>query len=401
MPGGIKDSRSKLWSKGKKIDAAVERFTVGDDYVYDNRLVYFDCKASIAHAKMLARKGILKKIEARRLERELNRIIGLHKKGSFTVLPEHEDCHTAIELYLTRRLGALGKKIHTGRSRNDQVLTALRLYYKSALNDVLTEYTRLEKKLLAFLKKYGGIALPGYTHTRKAMPSSVAMWGEGLLDGMKDNVVLIRSVRSLIDQSPAGSGAGYGVPLKIDRKFIAEELGFARVQKNPVYVQLSRGKFERTILHALSQVLFDFNRISSDLILFSMPDFGFFELPDAFTTGSSIMPQKKNPDVLELIRARYHVVSSFEVQAGSMMSNLITGYHRDVQLTKRVVMQSFDITIECIAILSAVFGSLRVNEVKCRDALSEELYATEEVYKLVEQGVPFRDAYRKIAGKYA
>jgi argininosuccinate lyase len=401
MPGGKKGSNNKLWSKGTGIHHLAEKFTVGDDYIYDNRLLYYDCVASIAHAKMLAKIGILKQGEARTIERELKRIIALNKNGAFTVTREQEDCHTAIEQHLTATLGDLGAKIHTGRSRNDQVLTALRLYYKQALSDISSAYARLAIAMKNFLLKYGHIEFPGYTHTRKAMPTSIRIWGEAFLASMEDNLRLSDTVYKLINQSPAGTGAGYGIPLEIDRKFLAEKLGFAYIQENPVYVQLSRGKFELSILHVLSHVLLDLNRVSSDLILFTMPEFGFFQLPDQLTTGSSIMPQKKNPDVLELIRARYHVVSSIESQMRSMMSNLTTGYHRDMQLTKHAVMQAFDISAECISMMTLVFKSLRVDEEQCRAALTSELYATEEVYDLVKQGIPFREAYRMVAKKYS
>jgi argininosuccinate lyase len=400
MPGGKKDSSNKLWSKGTRLHHLAEKFTVGDDYIYDNRLVYYDCIASIAHAKMLAKIGVLKKSEVRLIERELKKIIALNKNGAFSVTPEQEDCHTAIEQHLTAQLGEIGAKIHTGRSRNDQVLTALRLYYKQVFTDLSSSYSHLAESIKRFLFKYGDIEFPGYTHSRKAMPSSIRIWGEAFLASMQDNRILSDTVYKLINQSPAGTGAGYGVPLAIDRKFLAEELGFAYVQDNPVYVQLSRGKFELSILHFLAQVMLDLNRISSDLILFTMPEFGFFILSDELTTGSSIMPQKKNPDMLELIRARYHIVSSIEAQMRSMMSNLTTGYHRDVQFTKHAVMQAFDTGAECISMMTEVFSSLRVDEEKCKAALTPELYATEEVYNLVKQGIPFREAYRTVAKKY-
>ena len=390
----------KLWEKGCKLNEQIENFTVGNDYILDQKLVKYDCIASIAHAKMLGKIGILKKEEVKRLERELNNIIKLDKKGKFIILKEDEDCHTAIENYLTKKLGNLGKKIHTARSRNDQVLTALRLYYKDELNECKKSCNDFINALEKFSKKYRKIKLPGYTHTRKAMPSSIKLWGESFIDSMRDNLKLIDLMSEIIDQSPLGTGAGYGVPLDINRKYAAKLLGFAKVQENPIYAQNSRGKFEATMLHALSQIMFDINKIASDLIIFSMPEFGYFELPKEFTTGSSIMPQKKNPDVLELLRAKYHVVVSYEFRVQSMTANLISGYNRDLQLTKEPTLKGLEITKESLSIMDLIFKNLKVNEKRCRDSLTEEIYATEKAYQLVKKGMPFREAYREISKKY-
>jgi argininosuccinate lyase len=390
----------KLWEKGYKLNKKIEGFTVGEDYILDQRLVKYDCMASIVHAKMLGKIGILKKEEVSRLVKELNNIIQLDKKGKFEILKEDEDCHTAIENHLTKKLGILGKKIHTARSRNDQVLTALRLYYKDELNECKKSCTDFINALEKFSKKYEKIKLPGYTHTRKAMPSSIALWINSFIDSMKDNLKLIDLTLELIDQSPLGTGAGYGVPLDIDRKYTAKLLGFAKVQNNPIYAQNSRGKFESTMLHALTQVMFDINKIASDLIIFSTPEFGYFELPKEFTTGSSIMPQKKNPDVLELLRAKYHVVVSYEFQIKSVTGNLLSGYNRDLQLTKEPTMKGLEITKESISIMELIFENLVVNEKRCKDSLTEEVYATEKAHELVKKGVPFREAYREISKKY-
>lgn len=390
----------KLWQKKYKLNKQIENFTVGDDFILDQRLVKYDCIASIAHAKMLGKIGIFKKYEVKKLVKELNNIINLNKKGKFIILKVQEDCHTAIENYLTKKIGALGKKIHTARSRNDQVLTALRLYYKEELIECRNVVINLKKTIKEFIKKWGEIKFPGYTHTRKAMPSSIAMWGEAFIDSMDDNLKFIDLAIELINQSPLGTGAGYGVPLKIDRNYTANLLRFSKLQENPVYTQNSRGKFESTILHALSQIMFDLNKISTDLILFSMPEFGYFELPEEFCTGSSIMPQKKNPDVLELMRAKYHIIISYEFQVKSMISNLISGYNRDLQLTKEPTLKGLEITKQCLLIMSLIFKKLKVNITSCKKALTEELYATEAVYKLVKKGTPFREAYKIISKKY-
>lgn len=390
----------KLWEKGYKLNKQVEDFTVGKDYILDQKLIKHDCLASIAHAKMLGRIGILGKSEVQKLIKELNNIISLDKKGKFKTLKEQEDCHTAIENHLTKKLGKLGKKIHTARSRNDQVLTALRLYYKDELTDCKKLINELTETIKKFLGKYGKIKLPGYTHTRKAMPSSVAMWGNSFIDSMKDNLKLVDLTSQLIDQSPLGTGAGYGLPIKIDRDHTRKFLTFKKLQKNPIYAQNSRGKFESTILHTLSQIMFDLNKIASDLIIFSMPELGYFEIPKELCTGSSMMPQKKNPDVLELLRAKYHIVNSYEFQIKTIIGNLLSGYNRDLQLTKEPTMKGFEMTKESLSIANLIFKNLKVNKEKCNKALTEDIYATEKVYKLVKKGIPLREAYKIISKEH-
>ena len=390
----------KLWEKGYKLNKQIENFTVGEDYILDQKLTKYDCIASIAHAKMLGKIGILKKEEVKKLVGELGDIISQDKKGKFRILKEQEDCHTAIENRLTSKLGKLGKKIHAGRSRNDQVLTALRLYCKAELNDCKDLAGNLIKSVAKFAKKYGKIKLPGYTHTRKAMPSSIAMWAVSFIDSMQDDLKLVDAAFELVDQSPLGAGAGYGIPLNLDRSYTAKLLGFKKVQKNPIYTQNSRGKFESTILHALSQIMLDLNKISTDLIIFSMPEFGYFELPKEFCTGSSIMPQKKNPDVLEILRAKYHVIVSYEFQVKNIISNLLSGYNRDLQLTKGPLIQGFAIAKDSLAIMSLIFSKLRANKENCKKALTKEVYAAEEAFKLVKKGISFRDAYKTVSKKY-
>jgi len=391
----------KLWNE-KNLNKEIEDFTVGEDYILDQKLVKYDCIASIAHAKMLGKIGILKKKEVKKLVKELNNIIELDEEGKFRIKKEQEDCHTAIENYLTKKLGDLGKKIHTGRSRNDQVLTALRLYYKEKLNVCKKLVNQLIQTFKEFVKKYGKIEFPGYTHFRKAMPSSIALWGNSFVDSMKDNLKLINLASELINQSPLGTGPGYGIPyLKLDRNYPAKLLGFKKVQKNPIYSQNSRGKFEGTILHALSQIMFDLNKIATDLIIFSMPEFGYFEIPKEFCTGSASMPQKRNPDALELVRAKYHTVVSFESQIKNTIANLLSGYNRDFQLTKEPIMKGLEITKESLSIMNLIISGLKVNKEKCQKALTEEVYATEKVYQLVKKGMPYREAYQKISKKYA
>ena len=388
---------SKLWDKGVDLDKAVEAFTVGKDPELDNVLIPYDCKASIAHARMLGEMGYLENNEVGKLVMELENIITLHREDNFTIKVSQEDCHTAIEEYLVEQLGDVGKKIHTARSRNDQVLTALRLYYKEALQEIIDLGEGWIKVLGKFGEENYDVSFPGYTHMQKAMPSSMAMWAGAYVDGMKDDLSMLKSVAKLIDQSPLGSAAGYGVPIKIDKEMTAKEMGFDRVQNNPIYCQLSRGKFELSILHGLGQIMLTINRLASDLILYSMTEFGYISLPEEFCTGSSIMPQKKNPDVLELLRGSYHIISGYETQVKGLTANLISGYNRDIQLSKEPVMRGINLGIDCFKISAAVIEALKVNKDICDAAMTDELFETEKAYKLVEKGIPFREAYRQVA----
>ncbi|MFH1536822.1 MAG: argininosuccinate lyase [Patescibacteria group bacterium] len=390
----------KLWQKNYKLNEKIEEFTVGEDYILDQKLVKYDCLASIAHVQMLYKINILKKEETEKLIKALEEVIELDKKGKFIIKKQDEDCHTAIENYLTEKLGDIGKKIHTARSRTDQILTSLRLFYKVELTDIKKICLEFNKALEIFNKKYGSIKLPGYTHTRAAMPSSIEIWTCSFIDSMNDNLKLLGSVFELIDQNPLGSGPSYGVPINVDKELTAKLLYFKKVQKNPLYAHNSRTKFESSILHVLSQIMFDLNKISSDLILFSMSEFNFFILPDEFCTGSSIMPQKKNPDVLEILRAKYHVINSYEFQVKNINSNLISGYHREVQLTKKPMMEGFNITKQSLDIITFIFSKLSVDEKSCKKAMTNDIHAAEKVHELVRKGVPFREAYKIIGEKY-
>ncbi len=390
----------RLWGDDVKVDLRIEDFTAGDDRVLDHELIPFDCMASQAHARMLARVGLLEQDEARKLVAELEEMISLWQQGQFSIRRDQEDCHTAIEERLTERLGDIGKKIHTGRSRNDQVLVALRLFARHRLGHLQTEVKDLRAAVRRFARKHRSVAMPGFTHTRKAMPSSVGMWAGAIADALTDDLELVKAAHKLLDQNPLGSGAGYGVPLPLDREMTERELGFAKVQENPIYCQHSRGKFEAFVLHGLVQILYDLNRAASDLILFSMPEFGFFRLPENLCTGSSIMPQKKNPDVLELLRARFHELLSLEQRMLSIGANLIHGYHRDMQLTKEPFLRGLSVAARCVFAARLVFEGLEVDRQRCKAAMSSELFATEEAYRLVAQGVPFRDAYLQVKKKF-
>lgn len=389
----------KLWQKKYKLNKEIESFTVGNDFLLDKKLVKYDCIASIAHAKMLNKIKILNKKECSKITKTLNEITKLDAKGKFEIKQEEEDCHIAIENYLTKKLGSTGKKIHTARSRNDQVVTAIKLYSKKELNEVLELTDEFISQMVLFKAKHGKTKMPGYTHMRKAMPSSVGLWAGAFIDSMKDNKKLIYCINELSDQSPLGTGAGYGVPIKIDRDFTAKLLGFKKIQKNQIYVQNSRGKFEALILHSLNQIMFDLNKMASDLILFSMQEFGYFELSEEICTGSSIMPHKKNPDVLEILRAKYHENLALEFQVKSLTANLISGYNRDLQLTKCPLMNGIQNTKACLKISNLVLQKTRINKEKCENEVSEEMFSVHKALELVKKGIPFRDAYSKISGE--
>ena len=392
----------KLWDKGYRLDKDVERYTVGDDYLLDRALLKYDCIASIAHAGALRKAGILTEGERRKLVGELRRILELDTRGKFRIAPEDEDGLTAIEKHLVAALGKLGKKIHTARSRNDQVATAIRLYARDRLLDLQQELDACVGALRRRARLLGTVTMPGYTHARKAMPSSFAAWLRAAAESLQDNRIVFRAVLELLDRSPLGTGAGYGIPVfHLDRRQTARDLGFTRLQRSPLYVQNSRGKFEAIVVSALANVMFDLNKMCSDLILFSMDEIGFVRLPRNLCTGSSIMPQKRNPDVLEIARAQYHTVIANEFMIKGIIGNLMSGYNRDLQKTKKPLMESIEITGASLAIMTRVIDKLEVDADRCRQACTAEIYATEEAYRLVRAGMPFRDAYRKVAEKYA
>ena len=390
----------KLWDKGHDLDKEIEAYTVGDDAELDLVLVPYDCVASIAHARVLEKAGVLTAEETERLVATLDELKAEAERGDFVIRREDEDCHTAIENRLTASLGDLGKKIHTARSRNDQIVVALRLYMKDGIDAVVGLVEAFVAVLRQRIETDGETPLPGYTHMRKAMPSSVALWLGAFVESMEDNKRMLEAARMLIDQNPLGSGAGYGIPVfELDREQSAEELGFARVQHNPIYVQNSRGKFEATVIGALVNVMADLDKLASDLILFTMDEFGFFTLPRDVCTGSSIMPQKLNPDVLEILRAKYHEVVASEFLIRNLTANLVSGYHRDFQRTKKPLIESFRLTEASLHVIAHVVAKLEINREACEGACTDELFATERVYELVKQGVPFRDAYRRVAAE--
>jgi len=392
----------KLWEKkGAKLDPDVERYTVGNDYLLDNELLPYDLKASKAHARMLHACGWLTKEELKKLLQGLDDIARLHAEGKFAIKPEDEDCHTAIENYLVKRCGDVGKRIHTARSRNDQAMTAIRLLMKDRLGQVGREAKALQRSLESFAGKNRGKRMPGYTHTRKAMPTTVDTLALAYRDMLSDDIALLEAVSRTLDKSPLGSAAGFGVPLRIDRSMTAKELGFAAVQGNPIHCANSRGKYESLAVFSLFGLMQSLNKIASDLILFTAPEFGYFSLAPEVCTGSSIMPQKRNPDVLELVRANAHVVHGNQVRIDGIILNLPSGYNRDYQLTKGPLLESLRITKESLRIMARVFSGLKTQDSRLKAAMTPELFATEKAYKLVEKGVPFREAYRKVAQEMA
>lgn len=386
----------KIWKKDYELDELVERFTVGEDYLLDRRLVAADCLAGMAHARMLSSIGVLTKEEASALERELAAIIKDHDAGRFIVERSDEDCHTAIENRLTARIGESGKKIHTGRSRNDQVIAALRIYTRAVLLDLADAIVDLVSEIGDFAELHREVPMPGRTHMQPAMPSSVGLWAASFAEELLDDGELLWSAYLLNDQSPLGSAASYGVPLPLDREKVAELLGFHRVQNNVLYVNNSRGKFESVILDAVDQCCLTLAKLSQDLILFSMPEFRYFSLPAEMCSGSSIMPQKKNPDVLELIRSRSAAVSACSFQIKSTIRSLPSGYNRDFQDTKEPFLRALDLASGCVGVMNLTVRRLEVNRERLTEAFSPEIFATDAAYDLVRGGKSFRDAYREI-----
>ncbi|MBI2144689.1 argininosuccinate lyase [Candidatus Woesearchaeota archaeon] len=387
---------TKLWHKGTDSDKAAEKFTVGNDSHLDKKLLKYDAIASTAHAEMLAKIGVLGSDELSKIKSALKEAIADAEKGTFEIRQSDEDCHTALENYLVKKAGEAGKKIHTARSRNDQVAAALRLYMLDRLAETAAEAKKLQNEINAAAKKNEHVPLPGYTHMQKAMPSSVKMWCAAFAAALEDDLKLMAAVKGILDQNPLGSGAGYGLPINADRELTAKLLGFSKVQET-AYVQNSRGKFELLALQSLQQLMLDINKLATDLMLFSTSEFGFASLPQGFLTGSSIMPQKNNYDVLELARGKYGVICGCVAAVTAITANLPSGYNRDFQLTKEPLMKGIETTIETAGVMALVMKNLEFNEKKCREAMTQELYATQKAYELVKKGRPFREAYKAVA----
>ncbi len=387
---------SKLWEKGQRLDATIERFEVGDDLVFDNELVEPDVYGSLAHAEMLERIGVLAPEELDRLRAGLVEILRLHEAGEFRMTPEDEDVHTKIENYLVARYGDVGKKIHTARSRNDQVLLALRLYTKRRLLELEAALLSCAAALARFAQRHELVPMPGYTHMQRAMLSSAGTWAGAFAEALFDDRLFLRTAYVLNDQSPLGSAASYGVPLPIDRQYVADRLGFAKVQNNVLYAQNSRGKVEAAVIQALAQIMLDLSKLAQDTLLFTTAEYGFFTVSDALVTGSSIMPQKKNLSMMELIRAKASLVLGYQQQVMGVLIGLPSGYNKDYQETKKPFMEAVQTTLDALAVAELTVGSLEPNEDRMLVACTPELFATDRAYELVQRGVPFRDAYRQV-----
>ncbi|MFH1787823.1 MAG: argininosuccinate lyase [Candidatus Altiarchaeota archaeon] len=387
---------TKLWDKGISLNATVEDYTVGNDYVLDKDLLAYDVAGSIAHARMLGKIGVLSGSEVTKLVKALKEITGLRE---FEIKKQDEDVHTAIENYLVKKLGETGKKIHAGRSRNDQVLVATRLYTKDRLIELMESAASCAETLGKFAEKNRDVPIVGRTHTQKAMPSSVGLWAGAHAEALLDDLKLLEAAYELADQNPLGSAAAYGSALPIDREYTAKLLGFSKVQNNVLYCANSRGKVEAAVLSACSQVMLDLSRIAADVIFWSIPETGYFKLPDELFSGSSLMPQKKNPCALELARGNAAVVFGYLAQVYGITAGLISGYNRDVQLTKEPLMRGLSVTKATLGVVELTIKKLKVDEKKCLAAFTPEVFATDEALRLVGQGVAFRDAYKRVAGK--
>ena len=389
-----------LWKKDTEAAAWVTRFTVGDDYMWDTLLLPYDIDGTLAHAAGLVDIGLLSTDELERIKSSLTELRTAYDDGLVSVRQEDEDCHTVIENFLTEHLGDTGKKIHTGRSRNDQVLTALRLFIRDQITALSGHLRAIVEALCDLGERYAGAIMPGYTHYQRAMPTTAGLWALGYAELLLSDIAALKSAYDQVNTSPLGSAAGYGIPfLELPRQANSDRLQFSSMQTHVTAVQLSRGKLELHAVHALVQVAATFNRMSSDLVLFNTTEYGFVDLPAAFCTGSSIMPQKKNPDVLELIRANYHrLIAEMQVLL-TLPANLPSGYHRDLQLTKEAVMRSLLLTEDLVTAMLNLLPGVVFNPEKMREATTPELFATSKALEKVLAGVPFRDAYRQAAAE--
>ncbi len=391
---------TKLWQKGYHLNEQVEHFEAAQNSILDARLIRHDVWGSLAHVAMLAKIGVLTEEEHRVLKDALCNILQLEAAHEFTVTLADEDVHTRVENYLVTVAVAAGKKIHMARSRNDQVLVDLRLYGKEQLHNVAAKLCDLCAALLALAGAHIDTPMPGYTHMQRAMLSSVGLWAASFAEALLDDEQLLSAAYSLNDQSPLGSAAGYGVPIAIDRQYCANLLGFSRVQNNVIYVQNSRGKIEAAIVQALAQIMLDLSKLAQDILLFSTVEYGFFQVPQELCTGSSIMPQKRNLGVMELVRARTQTVLALQQQILGIVSGLPSGYNMDYQETKRPFMEALDVVQESLEICTLVVSALGVNTERLTTACTFELFAADRAYELASAAkLPFRDAYRIVGAE--
>jgi len=395
----VTDQQALLWQKpGVVVDERIQRFLAGEDVLLDREFLLYDIRASRAHAQGLQRIGVLSADELADLLRELDALAQDYQSGAFVLDARYEDCHSAIESRLTERLGDIGRKIHTGRSRNDQILVATRLWLKDRLGLLAATCRAIAEIALERAATEQALPLPGYTHLQRAMVSSAGMWWAAWAEAFIDDLLRAQQTLVLIDANPLGSAAGYGVNLPLDRDHTTQALGFGRMQVAATYAQLSRGKFELAAIDALGSALLDLRRLAWDLSLFTSSEFGFVELPAQYTTGSSLMPNKRNPDVIELMRASYASVAAARAEIEQLLS-LPSGYHRDLQYSKGAIVHGFGRGLAALELLPNLLRALRWKPEAMRAALEPSMYATDRAIELACAGTPFRDAYRQAAAE--
>lgn len=386
----------KLWDKGFSTDKKIDIFTVGSDRELDLVIAKYDVIASIAHAKMLAKIGLLTKEEVHSLVTELNHIGNDIEKGTFTIEDTFEDVHSKIEYILTQKLGDAGKKIHTARSRNDQVLVAVHLYLKNELDEIKIQTRELFNTLISLAEKHEAVLLPGYTHLQIAMPSSFGLWFSAYAESLIDDMHFINAAYRIVDQNPLGSAAGYGSSFPIDREFTTKEIGFETLKYNVVAAQMSRGKAEKSTAFGISSIASTLSKMAMDICLYMSQNFDFISFPDELTTGSSIMPHKKNPDVFELIRGKCNKIQAVPNQLAMLTTNLPSGYHRELQLTKEIIVPAIQELKSCLEMMNFSIKSIQVNPKILDDKKYDYLFSVDTLNDLVLGGMPFRDAYKQM-----
>lgn len=386
----------KLWEKSTQVDTAVEAYTVGLDREMDLYLAPYDVLGSMAHIRMLNSIGLIADDELKILTEALRDIYHTAQSGSFTIEEGIEDVHSQVELMLTRRLGDTGKKIHSGRSRNDQVLVDLRLFIRSQIENVTDAVKTLFDTLIKQSDAHKDVIIPGYTHLQVAMPSSVGLWLGAYAESLSDDLTVLRAAYDITNRNPLGSAAGYGSSFPLNRQMTTDLLGFESMDYNVVYAQMGRGKTERIVAQAIASIAATVGKLAVDACMFSSQNFGFIKLPDEFTTGSSIMPHKKNPDVFELTRAKCNKLQSLPFEISMITGNLPSGYFRDLQLIKESFLPCFDNIRDILLMVSRMIGGMKVNDRAVDDPRYDLMYSVEEVNRLVLEGTPFRDAYRNV-----
>ena len=395
----------KLWSKGFEINREIERFTVGRDCEMDLYLAKYDVMGSMAHITMLNSIGLIADDELPLLLNELRKIYAICEKGEFVIEDDIEDVHSQVELMLTRALGDMGKKIHSGRSRNDQVLVDLKLFTRAALREVVEGTKTLFDELIAKSEQYKNVLMPGYTHLQIAMPSSFGLWFGAYAESLTDDMLYLQSAYKMTNRNPLGSAAGYGSSFPLNRQMTTDLLGFDTMNYNVVYAQMGRGKLERNVAFSIAGLAGTLAKLAFDACMFNSQNFQFVKLPKECTTGSSIMPHKKNPDVFELIRAKSNKLQSLPTQVTLIQNNLPCGYFRDLQIIKEVFLPAFDELKDCLNMTAYIINKIEVREDILDNPMYDPIFSVEEVNRLAVEGMPFRDAYKKVgldieAGKF-